>query len=522
MPLAGPPLTEKIDIDKLLAPALASTPDEPALISAATRWTWRELERDSDRLARHLMARGLKPGDRVASLMPNRNVLLVHYLACLKARLVITPLNYRYMAPEIDHALEVSEASILLAHAERDNDLAASKLAGKLPLGVIAYGAEDDRRPSLEGMLKEAPPEIELPAPESADPAIIFFTSGSTGKPKGVTHTRKTYGWLLASSIKSHEVTADDIILPASSISHAGGMFYSFMAMAVGARIVMPRSFEGDEMLPLLHEHRPTLLWMLPAALITLVREHDARQEDFASVRLCTSGGDKVAAELEKEFTELAGFPIDEIWGMSEIGISTINPPSGVNKLGSVGTLGHGYHGEIRDDDGKEVATGQPGRLWIKSPSNMVGYWSRPDATAETVVDGWLDTGDVMRVDEDGYYWFCGRKKQIIVHDGSNICPQEVEEALLEHGAVESAGVVGVHDLVHGENVRAYITLKAGAARPQTQELIRFARARVGYKAPEEIQVLDEMPLNATGKVDRVTLKKMAAADHALHHEEKG
>jgi acyl-CoA synthetase (AMP-forming)/AMP-acid ligase II len=142
----------------------------------------------------------------------------------------------------------------------------------------------------------------------------------------------------------------------------------------------------------------------------------------------------------------------------------------------------------------------------------MVGYWNRPDATAETIKDGWLDTGDIMKADDDGYLWFCGRKKQIIVHDGSNICPQEVEDALLEHDAVAEAGVVGIHDLVHGENVRAYITLKQGTKAPTSQELIRFARARVGYKAPEEIVVLDEMPLNATGKVDRVSLKRMAEA----------
>jgi acyl-coenzyme A synthetase/AMP-(fatty) acid ligase len=143
----------------------------------------------------------------------------------------------------------------------------------------------------------------------------------------------------------------------------------------------------------------------------------------------------------------------------------------------------------------------------------MVGYWNNPEATAETVVDGWLDTGDVMSADEAGYLWFHGRQKQIIVHDGSNICPQEVEAALLEHDAVSSAGVVGVQSRMHGENVRGYVTLEPGVTPPTMQDLIRFARERVGYKAPEEIVVLDAMPLNATGKVDRVTLKKMAAGE---------
>ncbi len=518
MPLAGPPLTDTVDMTGLLDHALVTKPDEVALLSAATRWTWRELDRDSDRLAAHLIALGLRPGDRVASLMPNRNALLVHYIACLKARLVVTPLNYRYMAPEIDHALEVTEASILLAHAERDPDLAASKLAGKLPLGVIAYGADDGRSPSFEALLAETRPGVALPKAQLSDPAFIFFTSGSTGKPKGVTHTLKTFGAMMASAIMGHEITSDDVILPGSSISHIGGLGYVFMAIAVGARIILPRTLDGDEILQLLREDRPTLLWMLPAALIALVREHDAKHEDFASIRLCVSGGDKVPAELEKEFTELVGFPIDEIWGMSEIGFSTINPPSGINKLGSVGCLNPGYQASVRDENGRELAPGEPGRLWIKAPSNMIGYWNRPDATAETIQDGWLDTGDVMRADEEGYLWFQGRKKQIIVHDGSNICPQEVEEALLEHDVVDSAGVVGVHDLVHGENVCAYITLKAGAAAPSSQDLIRFARERVGYKAPEALVVLDEMPLNATGKVDRVTLKKLAADRIAAEH----
>jgi len=200
---------------------------------------------------------------------------------------------------------------------------------------------------------------------------------------------------------------------------------------------------------------------------------------------------------------------------MTEIGLAALNPPSGVIKLGSVGRLNPGYTASIRDESGTELGADEEGRLWIRAPSNTVGYWRNEDATSATIRDGWLDTGDVMKIDADGYLWFRGRKKQIIVHDGSNICPQEVEEALLEHPAVESAGVVGIHDLVHGENVRGYVTTKPDTTRPTSQELIRFARARIGYKAPEEIVFLAEMPLNATGKVDRVTLKRMAEDRHA-------
>jgi acyl-CoA synthetase (AMP-forming)/AMP-acid ligase II len=243
-----------------------------------------------------------------------------------------------------------------------------------------------------------------------------------------------------------------------------------------------------------------------------LVEDQGATKEDFASLRYCATGGDKLPAELEREFEVKAGFRIHETYGMTEIGSATGNPPAGLNKPGSIGPLSPGYELEIRDDDGNELPAKCEGRLWIRSPTTMTGYWNRPDATAEVLVDGWLDTGDVMSVDEDGYLWFAGRKKQIIVHDGSNISPQDVEGALLAHPAVAAAGVVGVHDLAHGENVRAYVTLHGDVATPCASELIAFARERVGYKAPEDIVFLDEMPLSPAGKTDRTALKRMAEA----------
>jgi long-chain acyl-CoA synthetase len=166
----------------------------------------------------------------------------------------------------------------------------------------------------------------------------------------------------------------------------------------------------------------------------------------------------------------------------------------------------------IRDEGGHELPAGAEGRLWISARGLTVGYWRDPTATAAVMRDGWLDSGDIMKADEEGYLTFCGRKKQLIVHNGLNISPQEVEDALLQHAAVAIAGVIGVRDLVHGENVRAYVTLKPDAPVPTEQELIHFARARVGYKAPEEVEFLAEMPLNG-GKVDRAALKRLAAQD---------
>jgi long-chain acyl-CoA synthetase len=513
MPLVGPDLAAPIVLPDLLRAGLERASEAPALVARDGRMTWRQLEAATGNLAGNLLGLGLRPGDRVASLMPNRTQLLVHYLACMRAGLVAVPLNYRYMPPEIDHALEVSEAAILLAHAERDEDLAASRLAGRLKRGRIAFAAGDGRRPALEALVAETPAAAATP-PDAGKPGFIFFTSGSTGPAKGVTHSFASVGWMFASAARCFELTPADVVLPASSISHLAGFIFSFATLAAGARLLVARTFDPAELLPLLRDERPTVLSMLPAALFHLVRDPGAARDDFRSLRLCRSGSDKVPAELEREFTALAGLAIDEGYGMTEVGLATLSPPSGVIKPGSVGRPAPAMALSIRDRDGRELPAGEPGALWIRAPSLTMGYWNDPAATRATIAEGWLDSGDVMAADADGYLYFHGRKKQIIVHDGSNIAPQEVEDALMDHAAVESAGVIGVHDLLHGENVRAYVTIRAGAARPTAQALIDFARARVGYKAPEEIEFLAEMPVNPTGKVDRPALKRMAAAGH--------
>jgi len=496
----------------LLRSGLDADPHGLALVSAEARLTWQMLDDLSGRLAGSYLELGLQPGDRIASLMPNRRQLVIHYLACFKAGLVATPLNYRYTAPEIDHALRVSKASALLAHVERNEDLAASELADGLPSGRVSYGAPDRSAVAFEELVSRGSPAT-LPAPAPSAPAVIFFTSGSTGPPKGVTHTHETLAWMFASAAGGLELGSGDLVLAGSSLSHVGAFYVSFSALSVGAGIVVARSFDGDELLPLLRDDRPTVLSMLPSALFALTRDHGASEDDFSSLRLCRAAGDKVSSELEREFTALSGFAIDEAYGLSEVGLVTVSPSSRI-KNGSIGQVVPGISLAIRDDEGEPVEVGGDGRLWIKTNAACIGYWDDADATAAAFADGWLDSGDVMRVDEDGYFYFRGRRKQIIVHDGSNITPQEIEGVLIEHPSVEAAGVVGVHDLVHGENVRAYITLRPGAARPTDQELIRFARARVGYKAPEEVVVLDEMPRTATGKVDRMGLKRMAESVH--------
>jgi acyl-CoA synthetase (AMP-forming)/AMP-acid ligase II len=509
--IVGDPLeAPAAPLNDLLAAGLAAAPDDVALVSAERSLTWRELDAESAALAGGYRGLGPEPRDRVASLMPNRIDLVVHYLACFRAGLVATPLNYRYTHREIDHALEVSGARALLAHVERFEDVGESRLAGELDLGTIEYSDEEQLLPFGEPLAGEA-------EPDPSSPAAIFFTSGSTGPAKGVTHTRETLRWMIASAAGAFDLDAADAFLPGSSMSHIGSFLWTLSALSVGGRVVVARTTDAHELLPLLRDHQPTVLAMIPAALSALIRDHDLEPGDFASLRICRAGADKVSTELLTEFAALAGFPIVEGYGMTEVGLATLNPPSGEIRQGSIGRPICGYAIAVRGEDGEALESGAVGRIWIRTRSRMAGYWEAPEATDEVVRDGWLDSGDLARADEDGYLWFFGRKKQVIVHDGSNISPLEVESALTEHPSVALAGVVGVHDTVHGENVRAYVTLREGAEQPSSADLVVFCRERIGYKAPEEIVFLDEMPLNPTGKIDRVGLKNMAE-DHLHPH----
>lgn len=508
--LRGAALDDPPAIAELLASGLAQRPDADAVVSRDMRWTYRALDRASDRLAAAYAEFGLRPGDRVASLMPNRGALLVHYLACIKGRYVAVPLNYRYTAKEIDHALAKSGAVAILHHVEREDDMRASKRAAELKLGHILYGYEEGvRGPRFETLVETERAWTQPPRDDDA-PAFVLFTSGSTGPAKGVTHTYRSFSAMTATTATGFGLKGDDIMLPASSMSHLGGLLFAFAALSVGARVAVARSFGAGEILSMLRRERPTVMCILPVALFGVVRDPDVAAEDFASLRLLRSGSDKVAKELEHEVSQLAGLSIDEGFGCTEIGNVALNPPERIVP-GSIGKPLPGVSVSVRDDAGRPVPPDTDGSLWVKAPGLMALYWDDPAATAKVIRDGWLDTGDLVRYGADHYLWFRGRKKQIIVHDGSNIFPQEVEDALLDHPAVASVGVIGVHDLLHGENVRAYVVTRGDTA-PTSGELIAFAQERVGYKAPEEIEFLDTMPLNPTGKVDRSALKAMAAA----------
>ncbi len=514
MTLSGPPLAKPIDLFRILESGLAEDPTGTALISLETSWTWQELEDDSARLAGNLIDMGLGPGDRVAILMPNRCAFLVMYLACIKAGLVATPLSYRLAPPEIDAALAASGARILLAHRERSGDLKASTRVSQLPCGVIGYGQGSLEGTRFETLIERTPKTATFTEPDPGRPAFLFFLSERRGEPKGVVHSLESLGWGAASVAAGLECGPEDCFLTAASLSHSGGLVHALGCLASGARVAVARNLDAEEVLPLMRAERPTLAFLLPAALVRLLRDHGATREDFASLRALECGGDKVAAQLEQDFERRTGLPIREGYGLTEISVAAVNQPSRENRPGSMGTLLPGVQAELRDEQGRAAPAGRDGRLWVKSPGAMLGYWEDPEATDQVLrCAGWLDSGDSVRADEDGVLWFTGRKRHLIVHDAGTLVPRDVEEVLVDHPAIASAGVLGVYDSLYGETLRAFVMLADDAEPPNEQEVIAFARSRVGYRAPEHIVFLDSMPMTADASVDRPALKRLAEAE---------
>ena len=513
MTLTGPTLDRSIDLSRLLEQGLGQKPDAVAVSSMGDSLSWRELDAQSRNLAGNYGDLGLRRGDRIVSLLPNRLQVIVHYLACLRAGFVAVPLNYRYLAQDIDYAIGLSEPRLMVAHAERADDISQCAGVADLELGGLSVDGElpgfDPFEPLTEGAAAATPPD--RPGPD--DPAVIFFTSGSTGRPKGVTHTQRSLGHIVSSLGAAYRITESDIILPVSSLSHMLAQIMSYAALAAGGSAVVAEDISVGAVMPLMRHHQPTVIAMMPYALTEVVYASDDSDAAFRNLRMCDCGGDKVATDLQKKFQEVSGVELAEGYGLTEAGIVVHNPPGGPIVHGSVGPAMPGNEFSIRDANGKDLAEGEEGVLWIRSPSVMAGYFGDPAATAEAIEDGWLNTGDLLRFDDQGYFWFCGRKKQIIIHDGSNIAPQEVENVLLEHDAVEAAAVVGVPDTLHGQNIRAYVVLKPGVEELPAAEILKMARDRIGYKAPEEIFAVKQLPENAAGKIDRVALSKMAAAD---------
>lgn len=490
-------------------------PDKLALITPDRSWTFGEIDAAVTRLARALA--NFAPGDRIALHFTNGYELPVCLYACFRKGLVAVPLNTRMKGAELAYVLNHCGARAYLGQA----NLYAEIHEARQSIEVDDFFICGDRTPFADvadlGMLLDPPAMFDplqataLPHVAEDDVAVIMYTSGTTARPKGVTHTHRTLGTMASygSAIAEARVGyITGVVLPACHIFGLSALVATWMD---GNTVVMIPRFDTTLVLEQLAAHRVTTFAALPVMLNALVHHPDAASYDVSTMKVCIAGGDAVATELQRRFKDTFGCDVTEACGMTEVQPYACNPLYGAGKVGSIGKAAPGATLRLVDAFDADVPPGEPGEVLVKSGAAMTGYWNDPENTAATIKDGWLSTGDLARVDEDGYYWFVGRKKEIIIRGGSNISPLEVEEALYQHPAVREVGVVGSPDPELGEIVVAFVAQKTGTTTSE-EELQTFLASRMAaYKVPAHITFIPELPKGLTGKVQRKALKELAS-----------
>ncbi|MHC4876076.1 MAG: class I adenylate-forming enzyme family protein [Planctomycetota bacterium] len=489
--------------------------DQPAVIHNGQTWSYGELHRRSLRIARNLASAGIEPGDRVATLLPNSHELVALYLASFHGGFTIVPLDARYHSAQISFALRHSGASAVVTTPDRLED--ASMCEGGRDVDLF-YVTGTDTPPGAIRMFRSllrTRPTAELREDfRDDDVSVVFYTSGTTARPKGVTLTRTAIGSSISKANALLRLGAHDVTLIAAPISRPMALRTQLLtSLDAGAMVVLLSGFDPDSYLQTLADHsNVTFLALLPAALRTIMFRPDLNTEHLSKLRLAICGGDYVPMDLFEKFAELTGLELTEQCGMTETGMYAINPPYGRKKRGAIGLPYYGAQVTIIDSRGRDVPWGESGEIAVRSPFAMDGYWNDTAATRRVIRDGWIRTGDVGRIDEDGFLWLDGRKKDIIVRGGSNISPAAIEAVLQQHPSVKDACVVGVDDAQLGQVASAFVTLCGDADLDEIESALESLAAHElpDYMVPQSICVLPKLPRTGSGKVDRERLKWVA------------
>jgi long-chain acyl-CoA synthetase len=506
-------------LGQVLSETRKKSPDKIALWFGPGHWTYADLDDATSRIAAALLQAGVRAGDRVALFLPNCPQLLLSYFACFKIGAINVPLNYRYRQEEARYALEHSGASTLIVHQVLRKEVEGLPLPS---LGVTRrYLAAGDDGSSdfvpFDRLLNQTAATLPAPTFDTNQPAAILYTSGTTARPKGVTYTHQTLWHNCVIQTAGFQFTAADVHLVSTAACHAAAFTGQLLpGIYSGGTCVLTHLPTPEQVVEAIEQRRASRVQMLPATLEDLVEylEHHP-SADLSSWRCCTAGGDIVPVDLHERFRKATGFEITELYGMTEVLSCITNPPFGPKKRGAIGRPVPQTRVRLVDENDRDVPAGQTGELLVQSPSMLVGYWNDADATAEALGGGWFHTGDVACQDADGDYWFVGRKKEIIIHGGSNIAPQEVEEVLDQHPAVRISCVVGVPNRHFGELVAAYVAIRYDVkVLPSAREIRQFVAQHIAaYKVPERVMILKDLPLTATGKVDRKKLHARVIAD---------
>ena len=469
----------------------------PALRVGGDTTTYAAFDEQTARVAGLIRSRGLELGDPVGVMLPNVPQFAVIYYGVLRAGCVVVPMNVLLKSREVTFHLKDSGAKLLFAWHE---------VVEEAEKGAAGAGVETIRVApgSFEELLvgTEAHPDVVQRADD--DIAMILYTSGTTGTPKGAELTHRN----LAENARVTAETVicsqpEDVILGALPLFHAFGQTCALNASVYSGSCLslLPR-FDPGQALEILHRDRVTVFVGVPTMYSALLHHPDRERFDTTSLRICLSGGAALPVEVLRGFDAAFDCKVLEGYGLSETSpVASFNHPDRVRKPGSVGTPIRGVEMKVIDEEGNETPPGESGEIAIKGHNVMRGYRQRPDATREAIRDGWFRTGDVARVDEDGYFFIVDRKKDLIIRGGYNVYPREIEEVLYEHPAVREAAAVGIADERLGEEVGAAVVLNSGeSATPE--ELRDFVKSRIAaYKYPRKVWLVDTLPKGPTGKI---------------------
>ncbi|WP_372346844.1 long-chain fatty acid--CoA ligase [Streptomyces sp. KL116D] len=491
----------------VLSDTAAQYPDDTALVHESGHVTYGWLWERAQRYASVLRANGVRPGDRVAMLLADTPQFPAVYFGVLAAGAVVIPLNVMATVPEIEHVLADAEAQFLVCDASLFTR--AREAAGPLGTVLLTVGPGSADTVDVESAAQHASPVDESATREPDDVAVVFYTSGTTGQPKGVMLTHRNILYNVERMVTTpYAFRRDDVLLGCLPLSHGFGQICGMLTgFRAGISIVMMPRFSGREALDLMTEHGCTVFMGVPTMYFKLL---DAVADGGPVPRLdrVFSGGSALPVKTLDDVSDTFGCPVYEGYGMTETSCSVAYHYPGLTfRPGTVGVPITGVTvGTARPNaDGIELLpVGEVGEIVVRGPSVMAGYLGRPDLTAEVLTDGWFRTGDLGRLDDDGYLSVVGRKKDLILRGGYNVYPREVEELLVGHPAVAQVAVIGVPHPVLGEEVWAIVV----PARPQDlaagadEEIVEWARQRLAaYKYPRRVEFTDALPVGSSGKV---------------------
>jgi len=489
-------MTGNSNIAVWVADRALSDPHLPAVKQGDTIVSYAALDGAASRFATLLAQRGVGRGDRVALIMPNVAYFPIAYYAILRLGAVVVPMNPLLKAGEVAFAWSDAGAKVAVVFPLFAEE--AQKAAATTGTEVIVTVPQE-----FEQTLTATEPTDVVAEVAPSDTAVILYTSGTTGQPKGAE--------LSHANLRSNALTTVETLMPNGPGDVLFGglpLFHSFgqtcglnAAMAGGACLALLPKFDGEQALRMVQEDRITIFLGVPTMYVGLLGVKDPQRFDTSTLRVGASGGASLPVEVLRGVERTFGFQLLEGYGLSETSpVASFNHPDQPTKPGSIGTPIRGVEFALQAEDGAEVGGGEIGEIVIRGENVMKGYWNQPEATAEVMRGGWFHTGDLATRDDDGFYFIVDRVKDLIIRNGFNVYPREVEEVLYTHPAVAEAAVFGIPDPEHGEEVAALVTLKDGAtATPE--ELRDFVAEQIAaYKYPRVVR-LGPLPKGPTGKI---------------------